>query len=299
MLYKKQLTALGLIGTIALSTPQAVALEVGVSPPKFEIEMNGKGRSQSLKIMNLSSEPVEMQAYVKNWTLNEQNKLQVTESSDQSLDQWIVFTPARFVIPPRSSQNLRFAIRPKVKPKDGEHRAVIYLEEVLSNRQKNSQGLTTIGRLGVVVYAYSGDIKRASVLNSINVDVKPNATNAIFDISSTGNASVRMKGQYAIWRAGNYPGAKATQVISNIGKADAKLPANILEAGELQTTPVLPGTKRQLVMPITKKLPPGNYVLDINGDLNNVGIDKGIPFTIPANVSVPQQPAKPVLAPKK
>lgn len=299
MQHTKQLTALGLIGAIALFTPQAIALEVGVSPPKFEVKIDGKGRSQSLRIMNLSSEPVEMQAFVKNWTLNEQNKLQEAESSEQSLDQWIVFTPARFTIPPRSSQNLRFAIRPKVKPKDGEHRAVIYLEEVLSSRQQNTPGLTTIGRLGVVVYAFAGEIKRASVLNSVSVDAKPNSTNAVFDISSTGNASVRMKGQYTIWRAGNYPGAKATQPISNVGKADTKLPANILEAGELQTTPVLPGTRRQLVMPINKKLPPGKYVLDVNGDLNGVAIDKGIPFTVPANANAPQQPAKPAIVPKK
>lgn len=299
MLNKNQLTALGLIGAITLSTPQAIALEVGVSPPKFEVKIDGKGRSQSLRVMNLSSEPVEMQAYVKSWTLNEQNKLQEAQSSEQTLDQWIVFTPARFTIPPRSSQNLRFAIRPKVKPKDGEHRAVIYLEEIPPSSKQNAQGVTTIGRLGVVVYAFAGDIKRASVLNSVNVNAKPNSTNAIFDISSTGNASVRMKGQYTVWRAGNYPGAKATQPISDVGKADAKLPANVLEAGELRTTPVLPGTRRQLVMPIKQKLPPGNYILDINGDLNGVAIDKGIPFTVPANVNTPQQPSKPVLVPKK
>ncbi|NJL60532.1 MAG: fimbria/pilus periplasmic chaperone [Methylacidiphilales bacterium] len=285
--------SLSLIGAIAqvltLVTPPATALEIGVSPPKFEIQMTGKGRSQSIKITNFASEPVEMRAYVRNWTLNEESKLQEIQSTENSLDQWIVFTPARFTIPPRSSQNLRFAIRPKVQPKDGEHRAVIYIEEIVPQSKENSQSVTTIGRVAVVVYGFAGNIKRVGNLNSINVDAKPNSVNAIFDISSSGNANVRMKGQYSIWRAANYPGAKTTQQISGAGSSDIKLPANVVDAGILKDTPVLAGTSRKLVMPITKKLPPGNYILDINGDLNGTAIDKGIPFTVPANTpaSVP------------
>ncbi len=282
---------------LALVTPPATAIEIGVSPPKFEVQMSsGKGRSQSIKITNFAAEPVEMRAYVRNWTLNEESKLQEIQSTENSLDQWIVFTPARFTIPPRSSQNLRFAIRPKVQPKEGEHRAVIYLEEILPQSKENSQGVTTIGRIGVVVYGYAGNIKRAGTLNSINVDAKPNSINAIFDVSSNGNANVRMKGQYSIWRA-NYPGAKATQQISGVGSPDVKLPANVVDAGILKDTPVLAGTSRKLVMPITKKLPPGNYVLDINGDLNGVAIDKGIPFTVPA--TTPASVRKLVIPPAK
>ncbi|MEA5572759.1 molecular chaperone [Calothrix sp. UHCC 0171] len=295
MLQKTKIIALSLLGAFTqgllwnLALAPATALEIGVSPPKFEVEMNGKGRSQSIKITNFSAEPVEMQAYVRNWTLNEENKLQEIQSTENSLDQWIVFTPARFTIPPRSSQSLRFAIRPKVQPQEGEHRAVIYLEEVLPQSKENSQSVVTIGRVGIVVYGYAGKIKRAGTLNSINVDAKANSVNAIFDISSTGNANVRMKGQYSIWRAANYPGAKATQPISGISgaaSANVKLPANVVDAGILRDTPVLASTRRKLVMPI-KKLPPGNYVLDINGDLNGVAVDQGIPFTVPATGTTP------------
>jgi hypothetical protein len=303
MLQKNVKLVLSILGAIAqsltLAIPPATALEIGVSPPKFEIQMSGKGRSQSIKITNFASEPLEMRAYVRNWTLNEESKLEEIQSTENSLDRWIVFTPARFTIPPRSSQNLRFAIRPKVQPKDGEHRAVIYLEEILPQSKENSQSLTTIGRVAVVVYGFAGNIKRIGNLNSINVDAKPNSVNAIFDISSSGNANVRMKGQYSIWRAGNYPGAKTTQQISGVGSPDVKLPANVVDAGILKDTPVLAGTSRKLVMPITKKLPPGNYVLDINGDLNGVAIDKGIPFTVPANAATSVPVRKLVIPPAK
>ena len=147
--------------------------------------------------------------------------------------------------------------------------------------------------MGVAIFGYAGEIKKVGVLNSINVDSKPNGVQAIFDVSSKGNAHVKMKGQYAIWPAAKYPGAKATQELKKSRNQPVKLPENVIYAGRLTNSPVLADTRRQLVMPIKKKLPPGNYVLDINGELGGVPIDKGIPFTVPATASVP----KPALAP--
>ncbi|MEM1395281.1 MAG: molecular chaperone, partial [Cyanobacteria bacterium P01_H01_bin.150] len=89
------------------------------------------------------------------------------------------------------------------------------------------------------------------------------------------------------------PGAKATQPLKKSRNRSIKLPENVIYAGRLSNSPVLPDTRRQLVMPIKKKLPPGNYVLDINGELGGVPIDKGIPFTVPAAANV----SKPALAP--
>ena len=67
----------------------------------------------------------------------------------------------------------------------------------------------------------------------------------------------------------------------------------MIHAGRLTNSPVLADTRRQLVMPIKKKLPPGNYILDINGELDGVPIDKGIPFTVPAAVGAPKPTKSP------
>ncbi len=282
MLKKTTSIALSLIGTFLLGMPSARPVEIGVSPPRLEVEINGKTRTQSINVINLSNKPVELKASLGTWTLGEDNKLQEIPSNEQSLDQWIVFTPPRFTIPPGRAQTIRFAIRPKVKPTPGEHRAVLYLEEIPSNSQ-DSQAVTTIARIGVVIYGYSGDIKKVGVLNALTVDSKPNALRAVFDVSSQGNAHVRVKGQYAIWSAAKYPGASTTQSLPYSSITQAKFPSNVVDAGVLDVTPVLAGTRRQVVMPITKKLPPGNYVLDINGELSGVPIDQGIPFTVPAS----------------
>ncbi|MEM7554393.1 MAG: fimbria/pilus periplasmic chaperone [Cyanobacteria bacterium P01_A01_bin.84] len=286
---------LGLIAAFTLGIPMRVtALEIGVSPPRFEIEINDKQRSQSFKIKNFAKEPVEMRAYVHSWVLDEHNKVKIVESTEQTLDQWITFTPSKFTIPAGGEQTVRFAIRPKVKPNSGEHRAILYLEEV-PKKTNNSQSVVTLARLGVVIYAYSGKVERVGTLNSVNVDAKANGTMAaVFDVSSEGNAHVRVKGQYAIWKADQYPGAETTQKIQNLGKPKAQLPANIVNAGIIKINPILPSTRRQLEFPIAKKLPPGKYILDINGELSGVPIDKGIPFTVPAVSNNPSKQKQPL-----
>lgn len=280
MLPKSRNIALGLIGVLALAMPPATALNIGVTPSRVELEINSnKTRSQSIRVLNPSSEPIEVKAVIRSWVMSEDNKLQEFSAGEQSLEQWIIFTPSKFTIPAGGAQTVRFAIRPKVQPKSGEHRAVIYFEEVPPGNDK-SKGVRIVGRLGVVIYGYVGNIKRLGVLNSVTVDTKPKAVGAIFDISNQGNAYVRLTGQYAIWPAAQYPGAEATKPIANLGKPEAKVPANLLDAGLLPSSPVLPENRRQLRLPITKTLPPGNYVLDIKGDLSGVPIKKGIPFTV-------------------
>jgi P pilus assembly chaperone PapD len=272
---------LSCISLFASGISSVKAIEVTVTPPRVELDISGKKtRSTSIKITNLSDSPAEMKAYVRNWIMDENNKLQDSASSEQSLDQWIVFTPSRFTIPPRSTQTVRFAIRPKVKPVPGEYRAVIYLEEIPSS--SNIDSVESIGRIGVVIYGNAGEIKRIGSVNSVTVDTKPNAIKAVFDVSNKGNAHIRMGGQYAIWRAANYPGAKATQPIDGAGNSKAKLPANVVQAGTLELPPVLPNNTRKLVLPLIGKLPPGNYVLDVNANLSGMAVDTGIPFTVPS-----------------
>lgn len=280
MFRKATTLALSLIGAFALGIPNANAITIGVSPSRMELNINRKTGTQVIRILNLSSEPVELKAYVQSWKMDENNKLVEVPSKEDSLDQWVVFSPSQFTIPGRGTQTVRFSIRPRVQPQPGEHRAVIYFQEVPATNQK-VRNLQTVGRIGVVVYAYVGNIKRVGVLNSITVDSKPNNVTALFDVSSQGNGYVRLKGQYAIWPASKYPGANATKPIANIEKPGKKLPENLLGAGTLPLLPVLPNTRRRLQLPITQKLAPGKYILDVNGELNGVKINQGIPFIIP------------------
>lgn len=285
--------ALSLIGLLTWQIPTVTALEVSISPPRMEVDINSrKGRSNTIKVANFSKKPVRMKAYVKNWTMDEENQLKNIPSTPQSLDQSIRFTPSKFTIPAGGTQTVRLAIRPKIKPESGEHRAVIYFEEIASNTE--SVAVKAKAAIGVVVYAYAGEIKRVGKVNSVTVDTKPKAIKAVFDVSNKGNAHIRMRGQYAIWRAANYPGAKATQFIKNVGNSNKKLPTNVVGVGNIKLPPVLPNTNRQLLQTVTEKLPPGNYVLDINAELSGTPIDKGIPFTVKATANTPKPAKSPI-----
>lgn len=267
------------LGAIAIGSGIGIAGNFAVSPPRLELQIDSSGKNESIRLINSDSEPLEIQTSTYNWVQDENNQVQIVDSTEQSLDRWLLINPLRFTIPPGKAQTVRIAVRPRVKPEEGEHRAMIFFEEVPSAKNKSSAAVV-IGRLGVAVYGYAGNIKRIGVLNSVQVEDKGNLVTAIFDISSQGNAHIRMAGEYAIWSADKYPGAAATKPIPNVGAKDVKLPDGVWEASGLPTLPILPNNRRKLSLNTSTKLPPGKYVLDINGDLSGTPIDEGIPFTI-------------------
>ncbi|WP_427162746.1 fimbrial biogenesis chaperone [Aliinostoc sp. HNIBRCY26] len=300
MLRKFPAIALALTSLLALGISPATALNIGVTPSRFEVELNNnKTRTQSIRILNLSSEPLQIKAFVRSWVMSENNQLQDVTPGAESLDQWIIFNPSQFTIPPRGAQTVRFSIRPRVKPKPGEHRAVIYFQEIPSANQLVDTKTKTnvISTFGVVIYGYVGDVKRTGVVNSVAVDTKKKTPSAVFDISNQGNAYVRLNGQYTIWPADKYPGNAATKPIANLGNPNTKIPAPLVDAGLLPSAPVLPTNRRQLRLPISRTLPPGKYVLDIKGDLSGVAVNKSIPFTIsePGVLEAQNKPNQPNL----
>ncbi|TFI54515.1 molecular chaperone [Mastigocladus laminosus UU774] len=288
-------SVLATVSAIGLVCNPVAAISIGVSPPRFELKLDQKkATTQIFKVVNRDSKPATFKIYLMGWTLDEKNQIKRVASSEQSLDQWIIVNPLQFTLAPGKTQTVRFAVRPRVKPQPGEHRAFIFVEEIASpedtKKQGGNAGVKVIGRFGVAVYGYVGDVQRVAKLNDILVNTKSNPITASFDISSQGTAYVRMNGQYTIWQATKYPGANATKVIAEIEKPKPKFPDGVVVGGSLPKKPVLPNTRRQVLLRLPDKLPPGKYVLDINGELNGVQIDQGIPFTVPQSTATIPQP---------
>ena len=267
-------------------TPFAIANEFALSPPNFHIQIDGKPVTKSLKVFNFGSEPTEFQVSVANWVLDEQNEVQVIAPTEQSLDQWLLVNPLRITVPPKESRTVRFSVRPRVQPTPGEHRAMIYLTEV---RSKARGHIKIRGRLGVAVYGYVGDVVKKGKLHGIQVEAEKKPVKIAFDVESLGNAHVRLSGQYAIWPADRYPGSDKTRSIASIGTKKMVLPEGVVEAGNLVKTPVLPGTRRKVVLFGTQALKPGSYVLDVNGALQDTPLKQGVFFEVKA----PEQAATP------
>ena len=235
---------------------------IAVSPPRVELDLDAGRATQSIQLMNLSDKPTTISVSLSNWDLDENNKVRDVAPTEQSLDQWIVINPLHFTIAPKEQQTIRFAVRPRVKPTPGEHRAMIYFEQQPDEEQPEANVVSVRYRLGVAVYGLSGHIDRRGRIEAIRPTLSGENHYLDVDISSEGNASVRLNGQYAFWRADEFPGEDAATALLN-----SEQPADIGVHGLLPATPILPGTQRTVRIRLADAGETGAQVLFVSGDL--------------------------------
>ena len=268
------LAAVALAGRAAAQTAS-----IGISPLRIEVALGSRPVAEAIQIMNLGTAPIELSVSVSNWILDEANQVQAIAPTEQSLDQWIVISPLRLSLPPGRLQTVRFTVRPKVKPEPGEHRAMIFFDEV-PGAEPPVQGTRVVGRVGVAVYAHVGEVTRRAVLNCLEVVTAKRAAAAVFDITSEGNANARMSGRYVVWPADRFPGLPATAPPPPVG-GNSMVPEGAIEAAELPPTPVLPGFRRRIVMRFAREFEPGDYVLEVEGQLGEQPLRLAYPFVVP------------------
>jgi len=265
---------------IAIKIPEGMEKPpamVAVSPARLELKIGKKPANSSLKLFNLADEPVTIVATVHNWDLDDNNRVRIVEPTPQSLDQWMIINPVKFTIPPHSFQTIRLSIRPNVEPIDGEHRGLIYFTQLLPEPDKVKGGIHAQFRIGVIVYGLAGNIVRSGKLGSITFQKERDKGKIMVEVTSTGNAGIRVKGEYSIWKRASFTGIK--KVSKSLFRNHHK-PHEPIEAGNLTILPVLPGTHRTLVT--TFKLPqePGDYVLLVKGSLGKKDFTRQFFFTI-------------------
>lgn len=273
------LMLVGFSGNTLAQVP-AGAIQFGISPSLFQLTIGAQSKTESFRVFNFGARPMKFRISVHNWDVDEAFNVQVIPPAEQSLDQWIVINPVEFTVEPGKAQVVRFAIRPRVQPEPGEHRAIMYICETPIETAGQAQS-NVVGCIGAAVYGDYGEINRTGILNEVEIAPATNPVIVRFDISSEGNAHVRMDGQYAIWNASNYPGPENTTRIEDVQETEKLTALGIAEAGALPSLPVLPGTRRTMELYTSAVLPPGEYVLDINGTLSGKTIDRGIAFHIP------------------
>lgn len=259
------------------------AAQIGVSPPRFEIPVDGRMSTHALRVLNLGKRPTEVSLSVANWDLDEENEVRILPPTEQSLDQWLVVNPLRFSIPPGRSQTVRFAIRPKVEPLPGEHRAMLYLEEIPADDGSEAASLRTRYRLGIAVYGLVGEVSRTGRLRGVEVDDR----RLLLDVESLGSAHVRLDGRFAVWeRTAEAP--PLAELRTPADEEQSVPPAGALLAGPLPRTPVLPSTRRSLSIELPPSLAEGSYVLAVVGRLGEESFEHVLPFTLAAPVSEPE-----------
>jgi hypothetical protein len=267
-------------GAVSVKKPEGVEdppAQIAASPSRIELEIGTRPANGSIKLFNLGKKPVTITTSVQHWDLDKNNKIRVIGPTPQSLDQWIIINPVNFTIPAGKTQTVRMSIRPNVVPEPGEHRAIIYFDQVMA-RDVPSNGVVITFRLGIVVYGLAGDLVRSGELTDIRFPRKNGQGLLQFDVKSTGNAGIRINGQYSIWPRAAFPGDDRVPVYQLDNKKEIR--ETVLAAGRITVLPVLANTSRTLTTPITLPAAAGDYILFVQGSLGEQSFKRKFPFTV-------------------
>lgn len=251
--------------------------QVGLSPQILDLTLDGASTSQAFRMFNYTADDKVVKVTVVNWTMDADGKVSTIPTTEQSLDGWLVINPLEFTVKAGQNQVVRVAARPAVKLTPGEHRAMVYFEEQPKEKAPGAATtLRTVFRFGAAVYGHVGPVERKGELVALNA--RPDAGE--LTLRNDGNATNRCNGTFAIWRKADFPGNAKTVAIVRAGTEEAQLPPGVVAAGKLPTDAVLPGASRRVAFDYAVKaaLPPGDYVLDLNGTFGDSPIDRSQPF---------------------
>lgn len=242
-----------------------VFAQVGINPQYQEIRLDEERTSHTFRLYNFTDEEKTFQASVSHWDFDEHNNVIELPAEADTLARWLIVNPARFTLPPGEYQAVRYALHPRARFDEGEHRAMLFFDEELSDDQiESAEGLRLRVRVGAAIYGQVGERHRGGVLVSAEVD----GNRVVLTLRNDGNANDRLRGSWTLWNAARFPGSGADETEGSLGHS--ALPA----------TPVLPGRTQILrfSLPADDLTPGGEYVLDINAELGGEGISVPLHF---------------------
>lgn len=243
--------------------------QLALSPSRIEMHPDKENTTESITVLNLGTEPMQVQVSVQNWDLDEQNAYRALPPTPQSLDQWLIINPVRLTIPPKSQQTVRLAVRPKAKPQAGEHRAMVFFHQL---PRDNSKGVNVLFKVGVPIYAFFGDTRHEATLHSMTFEA--DKRELVFDVSNSGNAYVRPRGYYMVVSADNTESEQGllNRLNAKTGEVEGDKP---LASGKLASKPVFAGERRTVQASIAaKEKLPATYLLAVKVDVAGTIFEK-------------------------
>lgn len=249
--------------------------QIGVSPSMFEFAIGTEPVDKSLQLVNMKQKPVRVKVEVYNWTLDENNALQLLPPDRQSLDQWMLIQPVDFTVEPGKSQTVRFSIRPRSKPEAGEHRAIIYFVEQSDPAKTETASIEMLFRLGVGVYGYADPVVRKAVAHGVQLARRSDGSPEIrVDVENKGNVHTRVKGSFSVWEKGHFPGFAALPHQQPGQGGTKQAPKGFIGSGSLDNSPVLAGKRRILKTGLVPLHGGKEYVIAVQGNLDGQKVEK-------------------------
>ena len=262
---RRSFTLFVFIGLLLQSTLNAgpPPAQVGISPNRFEITYDGKSKTHAITFINYSNRHIRARLSLANWTLDKGEIVEIAPTP-QSLDQWMLITPVNFTVPPKETQTIRFAIRPKSKPKAGEHRAIIWIDEVVDS-SRPSKGMTAKFRFGIAVYLNVPPVYAKGKLQKVTVRSDTKDLQIALNYTNSGNVHDRLTGTVSLWKVNTTLSKKQkSDILSQDIESDA-----LLSKVVIPSKPILAKLKPTMVVSLPKPKYKGRYLLVVNGHFKN------------------------------
>lgn len=184
---------------------------VAVSPTRIEINANklkGNYYTKAIEIKGDTRETMRFKAYTGFFDINEKSEMvMIDDSKDNPCDisKKIKFVPSEFTITEGKTQKLRINIANLNQLKDGENRAVIYIEDVNPKEQNIPTYRSGIGaqliiktRIAIPVYVDKGKIKKEGIIESLEIINEGEELYTKTKIVSSGNSKIRYNAKVQI-----------------------------------------------------------------------------------------------------
>jgi len=234
-----------LITTIFLLTGYCLTAysQVGITPRLLELDNTQVNKSQAFRLYNFSEKDVQVQVEINNWTMTDDNQIQLIPSETHSLDQWTIVNPLIFTVKAESSQTIRLAFRPPLDIQAGEYKTMLYFNQILIDDAPQSKQLRSRFRIGAAVYLQIGDQQIAAKALSASVDQNKQLH---VTVNNTGNTHARFNGDWYIWTIDPTPHIqKLTAWRKEPNKTRVDIPG-LIASDILPNTPILAGHQRNI-----------------------------------------------------
>lgn len=192
----------GVILLLVISQATAYAADppksgLAISPPTFELSANpGDVLKNSLRVDNVVDEPLEVTVDTRNFTaLGEEGGINLSPAEDQySLASWISVTPAKIVIPAKSSQTFNYTIAVPANAAPGGRFGSIIFKTAL--RTVSGQTGVAVGQeVGTLVFVkIAGQVTEKASIASFGAKSGLNERGPVeFDIRVKNEGNVQFK----------------------------------------------------------------------------------------------------------
>lgn len=238
-----------LVGFFALTAEAALALNVSISPPRWEITVEPGGIVEgSFEVTGAADRDLRVKIYFQDWRFNHRGEVEfLSGTGPRSVVSWLQIEPTEMLIP--AGEKRVFRIFGTVPPETagGDYWSGFFVETVPEVPQRGS-GMVVTGRVGGGIFlTVLGEAKKAGRIKDFTVTWENGLSGRVLFVNA-GDTQLHPSGR--------------VEVRDSRGKTVKRI--------SLPETTVLPGGEREMVFAETMALPAGDYVvlaiLDYGGE---------------------------------